>query len=38
MLTHEDEGEQSTRCLSKVGFTVKRFVVSNEGLKVAFIR
>jgi len=34
ILTHEDEEEQLTQCLGEVGFAARRFVISNEGLKI----
>jgi hypothetical protein len=34
ILTHEDEEEQLTQCLGEVGTAVRRFMISNEGLKI----
>jgi pantoate kinase len=34
ILTHEDEEEQLTQCLGEVGIAARRFVISNEGLKI----
>ncbi|MCG2892258.1 MAG: pantothenate kinase [Vulcanisaeta sp.] len=34
ILTHEDEEEQLTQCLGEVGIAARRFMISNEGLKI----